>query len=160
MEKKGWSEDELRSRAARYCAMAEHCESEVREKLYQWGAAEMSDSIIDYLTEQGFVDEVRYAHAFTMDKLRYQGWGRVKIKAMLSAKRISAATIADAIDSIDENEYSAILLRLLERKRREGTKKGASEIQLARFLLQRGFTWDEIRGAIKGDLPDESSEMD
>lgn len=161
MAKKEWSEDELRSRAARYCVVAERCESEVREKLYQWGAAaDTADRIIDYLTEERFVDEARYALAFTKDKLRYQGWGRVKIKSMLMAKRISSANVANALDSIGEYEYSSILSRLLERKRKEVTKKRASEIQLARFLLQRGFTWDEIRGAIKGDLPDESPEVD
>lgn len=134
MEKTALSRDEYRNKAARYCAAAEHCESEVREKLRQWGAeAKISDEIIDYLIDNNFINEERYACAFAHDKLRYNGWGKIKIRYMLTGKRISSHAIETALAAIDESEYEAV------RSKVAGKKKGASPIELARFLKQRGF---------------------
>ena len=38
MVKQEWSLDELKYKAEAYCSIAEHCDSEVTNKLLQWGA--------------------------------------------------------------------------------------------------------------------------
>ena len=82
-----WSLDELRHKAEAYCATAEHCCSEVHNKLQLWGAnKEYATIILQRLQADGYINEARYCHAFAHDKVAYQGWGRVKIKAALYAK--------------------------------------------------------------------------
>lgn len=146
MVKREWSLDELKHKAEAYCAAAEHCCFEVNNKLQQWGAnADEIESIISHLTAQRYIDELRYCCAFTHDKIRYQGWGRVKIKAALYAKHIPSLLITQALDAIDETEYLATLERIIATKKRtiKSTDLMARE-KLIRFCLQRGFTYDEI----------------
>lgn len=139
MEKTVLSQPEYRSKSARYCAAAEHCESEVRDKLYQWGCpAAWHDSIIDYLYDNAYLNDERYCRAFVHDKVAYQGWGRLKIQAALSAKRLPSAQINAAIKDIDEIEYNRQLQHLIQKK------KATEPERLVRFLLQRGFTYSEV----------------
>lgn len=127
------------SKAARYCAGAEHCESEVREKFFQWGTpGAYADKIVDYLYEHDYLNTKRYCEAYTHDKLLYQGWGRVKIRMMLQGKKLPAADIREALENIDKKEY----LRVLEKVKSK--KKNATPEEVARYCLQRGFEYAEI----------------
>ena len=75
-----WSLEELKHKAEAYCAGAEHCCSELNNKLLQWGASyEHINLIIMHLKKHDYINEERYCRAFAHDKLLYQGWGRVKI---------------------------------------------------------------------------------
>lgn len=139
MERKEWSPEELRHKAEMYCASAEHCESEMREKLSQWGGSlTVIESIIAHLREGRYIDDKRYCDAFVHDKLLYLGWGRRKIQVMLQCKKLPASMIHESINSIDEMEYSGVLRHLIVKK------KCATREQVARFCLQRGFLWEEI----------------
>ena len=145
-----WSLEQLRAKAEAYCASAEHCCSEVRIKLQQWGAtAEQTDEILAHLQRYRFVDEQRYCNAFVHDKLLYQGWGRMKMRAQLQAKHLSTAAIEQALNEIDRDTYMSVLTRVLATKKRsiKSADPQARE-KLIRFAMQRGFTYDEINGII------------
>ena len=102
MAKHEWSLDELRSKAEAYCATAERCCSEVSSKLLQWGATpDEMEKITLHLIAQRYIDEARYCRAFAHDKVRYQGWGRMKMRAQLQAKHLPSATITQALESIN-----------------------------------------------------------
>ena len=150
MVKHEWSLDELKHKAEAYCATAERCCSEVSNKLQQWDAnADEIDSIIAHLTAQRYIDEARYCCAFAHDKIRYQGWGRVKIKAALYAKHIPSQYIAQAIEAIDEAEYLNTLQHVIATKKRTIKPNDLMvREKLIRFCLQRGFTYDEIEELI------------
>ena len=145
-----WSLEQLRAKAEAYCAMAEHCCSEVRIKLQQWGAtAEQTDEILAHLQRYRFVDEQRYCNAFVHDKLLYQGWGRMKLRAGLQAKHLPIRAIDFALDNLDESEYFRVLNQVITSKKRtiKSSDPQARE-KLIRFCLQRGFTYEDIRGCI------------
>ena len=146
MAKHEWSLDELRYKAEAYCAGAEHCRSEVYVKLQQWGAtSEQSDEIITHLLLQRYIDEQRYCRAFAHDKLLYQGWGRLKIKAALYAKYLSSSDITAALENLNENDYRSTLQRVIATKKRAiKSNDPMAREKLIRFCLQRGFTYDEI----------------
>ena len=141
-----WSMQQLLSKAEAYCAAAEHCISDVRNKLQQWDATnEEAEQIIAHLLEEKYIDEVRYCQAFTHDKLLYQGWGRIKIRAALCAKYLPSACIAQALDSLDEAAYSETLKRVIATKKRAiKSDDPMAREKLIRFCLQRGFTYEEI----------------
>lgn len=150
MVKREWSLDELKHKAEAYCAAAEHCCFEVSNKLQQWGAnSDEIESVLAHLTAQRYIDEARYCAAFTHDKIRYQGWGRVKIKAALYAKHIPSQYIAQAIEAIDEAEYLNTLQHVIATKKRTIKPNDLMvREKLIRFCLQRGFTYDEIEELI------------
>ena len=141
-----WSLDELKHKAEAYCATAEHCNAEIVTKLQQWGAqSEQIEDILLHLTTQRYIDEARYCHAFAHDKVRYQGWGRIKVRAALFAKHLPSSLINQAIADIDENEYFDVLKRVIYTKKRAiNSKDPMAREKLIRFCLQRGFTYDEI----------------
>lgn len=152
MKNQEWSPAELKTKIEAYCAAAEHCEMEARMRLRQWKCdSQNEDEIIDYLIAENFISDERYAKAFVHDKLLYQGWGRVKIAYMLRGKKIAFDIIQSAIQTIDDEEYSRVLNRLvsqrLPQKQLSAIDKSTLD-SLYRFLIQRGFTLDEIKSAI------------
>ena len=140
MEKHELSKAEWLDKCEAYCARAEHCAADVRRKLYEWGApADFSDEIEQILYEQDFLNDARFCNAYVHDKVAYQRWGRVKIQAGLHALQLPESEIAKALDSIEENSYFSNLRKLLQERRSD------SEDKRLRFLLQRGFTYEEIK---------------
>ncbi len=141
MAKTELSTPEWLAKAEAYCARAEHCAADVRRKFYEWGLqdATIADSIEKILYENGFLDDRRFCEAYVHDKVEYQSWGRIKIQAGLRALQLPERNIAEALDSIDETVYFRNLRNLIQSRRAD------SEEKQMRFLLQRGFSYDEIR---------------
>lgn len=135
------------NKASMFCAVAEHCISEVRSKLEKWGIAEEEISeIVDRLIKERFIDEERYAVSFVKDKFRYNKWGRVKIAQALWQKQIPRPVIQEAMTAIGEKEYGEVLKDLLKAKSR-GLKAGTTyerNAKLVRFALGRGFEMNVI----------------
>ena len=139
MENREYSLQELTSRAENYCARAEHCASDLRTKILAWGGTPAeAETIISHLYDYHYLDDARYCRAYTHDKLLYQHWGKVKIRAMLQARQLPSSEILSALENIDETDYNRILLALL------ATKKNATREAQIRFLLQRGFEYATI----------------
>ena len=141
-----WSLEQLTAKAETYCAAAEHCIWEVRNKLQQWEAtAEQIEQILTHLLQHQFIDEKRYCSAYVHDKLLYQGWGRMKMRAQLQAKHLPSAKITEALNAINEKEYMQVLERVMASKKRtiKSTDAQARE-KLIRFCLQRGFSYEDI----------------
>ena len=151
MTNKQITESEAKSRLSALCAQRERCSHEMIEKMKQWELSdEVQAKIMQYLTEHKFVDDERYARALSMDKLRYNKWGRKKIEHALWQKHIDNAIISDVLDEIDDEEYLSVLRPLLQSKRR--STKGGSEYEvnqkLIRFALSRGYEYRLIRQCV------------
>ena len=144
MENREYSLQELTSRAENYCARAEHCASDLRTKILAWGGTPaQAETIISHLYDYHYLDDARYCRAYTHDKLLYQHWGKVKIRAMLQARQLPSSEILSALQNIDETEYNRILLAVV------ATKKNATREAQIRFLLQRGFEYATILRALE-----------
>ena len=140
MERTELSKAEWLDKAEGYCARSEHCAADVRRKLYEWGTpADFSDEIVEKLYERDFLNDARFCRAYVHDKVEYQSWGRMKIQAGLRALSLPEKAIREALEGIDEAEYRKNLRALIASRRAD------SEEKRMRFLLQRGFSFDEIR---------------
>ena len=134
------SKAEWLDKAEAYCARAEHCAADVRRKLYEWQApADVFEPIEQSLYARDFLNDARFCRAYVHDKVVYQSWGRVKIQAGLRALQLPEASICIALDEIDENQYFSNLQNLIRQR------KSDSQDKLLRFLLQRGFTYEEVK---------------
>lgn len=146
------TEAEMLHRAAAYCSTAERCIQEVEKKIKAAGLSpEESERIIARLLEEKFIDEQRFARYFVNDKLRFNKWGRIKIGYELQRKNIPAPVRQEALEGIDDTEYTSILLSLLKAKKR--STKGKDErdiyIKLLRFAAGRGFESREASRCLK-----------
>lgn len=140
MENPDLSPAEWLCKAEAYCARAEHCAADVRRKLLQWGTpSNLYDGIVEKLYELDFLNDSRYCCAYVHDKVAYQSWGRMKIQAGLRALRLPESAIQQALQEIDNAQYIKNLQSLIRQRRAD------SEEKRLRFLLQRGFTYDEIK---------------
>lgn len=146
---------ELFSKARAYCARQERAQQEVRDKLYAWGAHQKEvERTIAQLIGDGFLNEARFAEHFAVSKFRQKGWGRRKIEAALKAKQVSGPCIALGLKSIEDDEYRAELLRLVE-KRWERVKEGDPRVKrqkVFRYFLGKGYAPDLIERALAGVL--------
>ena len=140
MEKHELSKLEALDKAQVYCARSEHCAADVRRKLWEWGVdPQMHNSIEEKLYADGYLNDARFCKAYVHDKVAYQRWGRIKIHAGLCALQLPESAIREALDGIDENVYKENLIYLAHQHRSDSPEKRM------RFLLQRGFTYDEVR---------------
>ena len=140
--KKNLTPPQALNRLASLCSRSEYAESDCRAKLIAWHIAPNdADSIMQSLVENHFVDDRRYAHAFTSDKFKFSGWGRQKIAHALRQKQIPQDAIADAIEEINEDDYIATLYRIMHSKARaiEGKDYAHAKAALLRFAASRGF---------------------
>ena len=129
------TETEALNRVAAYCSTAEHCRAEIAEKLQRWGIAyDAIDRIINCLEQEKYIDEERFCRAFINDKYRFAKWGKMKIGQARQLKKI------------DEEEYHAVLQKLLAAKRKSVRAESEYELngKLVRFALSRGFEMKDI----------------
>ena len=140
MEKHELSKREWLDKAEAYCARSEHCATDVRRKLYEWGApTEIFGFIEENLYANDFLNDARFCHAYVHDKVAFQSWGRLKIQAGLHTLDLPDSEIRKSLDEIEENTYFSNLRSLIASRRSDSPDK------LLRFLAQRGFTYDEIK---------------
>jgi len=143
------------NKAMALCAHQEYCEYDIRGKLKTWGIGERDgDAIIQELTRQKFIDDLRFSVAFVQDKVRLNQWGRIKIRYMLSSRKIAGSIMDQALDRIDGNLYTQTLREMLQKKDRSVATEENPRIRrekLIRFALGRGFEMDEILKILKTD---------
>lgn len=130
------------AKAASLCSRAEHAEAEMRRKLRQWGAeAGDADRVVEWLVDNGFIDNSRYAHAFVYDKSRFDLWGRVKIRHQLRLNGVDGEMVDEAMAEINEDEYVENLRTLLAVKSRTLTVADPykRKVSLMRYGASRGY---------------------
>lgn len=141
------TKNEALSKAMKLCSVKEYAPFEIEQKIVEWGVSEqIAGEIIAELTRDKFLDEFRMARYFTNDKLRFNKWGKVKIKFMLQQKKICKEAIAEALDQISHTEYVDILKAELTKKRKsiKDTDDYKIKGKLFQFASGRGFEADVI----------------
>ena len=133
-------------------ARAERCEHELREKMRAWRIDSRDiEAIINSLTTRRFLDDSRFARAFVRDKYRFARWGRRKIAMALKQKRIDSDTIDEALEEINQEEYTAVLRTLLKAKAAHMDRPLSYDdrVKLFRFAVARGFETQLISSMLK-----------
>lgn len=132
---------------AKYCAFQERCSHDIIEKLssYNIPTAEKED-ILNWLKENNFVDDKRFAITFAQSKFNSKKWGRIKIRYHLENKNLPENIISEALETISEEDYISLFEKLLEEKMKTttGDNDYNKNHKTARFLIARGFEPDII----------------
>lgn len=114
------------------------------------GDTEAVREIVDSLVKNSFVSDLRYASAFAREKASLTGWGPIKIRFALGAKKIDRATIDAALEEIEPEKANDKLRRLMEQKWKSLQDDPQGKLKLLKFALGRGYGYDEVK-----DIADE-----
>ena len=136
------TKEEALAKAMQICSIRECSASEIEDKLNKWGIPVIDHKlIIEYLRREKFIDDFRLAKYYTNDKLRFNKWGKVKIRIMLQQKGIGDEAIISAMDQVDKEKYFDVLKEELSKKR--NTIKDDDDYiikgKLFKFATGRGF---------------------
>lgn len=160
MKNEEWNEglQTFYNRATALCARSEYSPYDIVRKCRDWGLSEAeSESLVERLKEERFIDERRYVHAFVNDKLKYAHWGRVKIQFALRQKQLPDALICEALDEVMEpDSYQETLVSLLRQKmaRMPRPLSPQDRAKVYRFAASRGYEMETIARAMEMVLND------
>ena len=146
------SPDQVLDKMAKYRGYQERCVKDVRDKLKTYNILqEDRDKILDYLTDNRFVNNERFAKSFVRGKINQSGWGLNKIRFHLLQKGIAKETIDEALEQTDKEVYRQRLINILTTKSK--TVKAANDFErkrkLAAYAMQKGFesnlVWEVLK---------------
>ena len=138
-------------RLRRLCSRREYCRSDVMKNALDAldGDRSQAEKVVQTLSDEKYVDDLRYASAFARDKASLAGWGEVKIRYMLGTKGISKDIINMALEEIDAGKAQSRLEKLLETKYRTLKDDPQCRLKMLRFALGRGYGYDEVTDVVE-----------
>lgn len=144
--------DQVLDKMAKYCAYQERCVKDVRDKLKTFEIPEEEKTkILDYLIDNRFVNDERFAKAFVRGKVNQSGWGLNKIRFHLMQKGIDKEIIAEALGQTDEEVYRQRLIDILKTKSKtvKATNDYEKKRKLAAYAMQKGFESSLVWSVVK-----------
>lgn len=136
-----------------YCAYQERCISEVKTKMFSLKIPSLHfPSLLESLIENKFLDEERYVRAFMRSKVSFKKDGLEKIRFGLMKKGIKDEDIKLVFEELDSETYASNLNSLIEKKWISlllKNEKQEAKAKLIRYLLAKGYKYDEFKGLLK-----------
>lgn len=148
------TEEEMLVKMAGLCAGAEQCSSDIYDKVIKKGfSQDIADRIVGYLVKNKYIDDSRYARAYATDKVRFSGWGKIKIRMYLRAKKMPDSIISQALEYVVAKDYKEVLHKVLSAKASGLDLSDVKDRQkLYRHLASRGFEASLIIPAIRNHI--------
>ena len=144
--------DQVLDKMAKFCAYQERCVKDVRDKLKTFDIPEEEKTkILDYLLDNRFVNDERFAKSFVRGKVNQSGWGLNKIRFHLIQKGIDKELIDEALGQTDEEVYRQRLIDILRVKAKSVKAETDFEKKrkLAAYVMQKGFegglVWEVLK---------------
>ncbi|GCC51190.1 RecX family transcriptional regulator [Chryseotalea sanaruensis] len=150
---------EAKIKLYRFCAYQERCHQDVETKLYELGMrGDEVDEIIHHLIAEGFLNEERFAKAFTNGKFRLKHWGKLKIVNALEQRKLTNHCIQAGLKEIGEDEYIDTLQNLLSKKAPgiEVDNIFSLRDRLSRYAIQKGYETELVWRELKILFPDKT----
>ena len=152
MQRKKLTPEQAKQKALRYCAYQERSHQEVKNKLYEMGLYSSEvDELLTYLITEGFLNEERFAKAFTGGKFRIKKWGRIKIIHALESRGLTKNCIRIGIKEIEEEDYYQTLTELLKSKIAELDESNIFVLRdkASKFAILKGYEPDLVWKVLK-----------
>jgi regulatory protein len=142
--------DDALARCYRHIARREHSTAELRAKLARTGLSQSAvEEALAIVTEQGYLDDDRYARLLAHDRRELDGWGTQRIRARLQDAGIATEVIERVLAPHTPVQEHAAALQLL-RRRFPGAPSTNRERQRAyEALIRQGFESELAYEAIR-----------
>jgi len=110
-------------------------------------------NFIKQLVEEKYLDDERFIKAYIHTKIYIKKWGKKKIQAELSMKKLDKTFIQKTFLDVDDERYIENLNHLADRKWATLYRKADRERQasLFRYLVGKGYESDLIMDWIKAN---------
>jgi regulatory protein len=147
VKKNTLSYDEIKSKAQNYCAYQERCHMEVENKLRTYSTSkEEIDNIIYELIKNNYLNETRFAQAFSRGKFKFKNWGKMRIKMELEKRKVSKKNIDIGMNEINEEDYIKKLDELFQKciDKFQKYNKQQMKKKIFDYLNYRGWEYDKI----------------
>lgn len=144
VQKKPFTKEKALDRLTTICSKSEQCEFEINRKLLNWRINLVDRrEIIDYLKNNRYLDDERFAKSYAKDKARFSYWGPSKIRGELIKRRINSAIIKVAIENVESSAWKEGLLKCATSKAKNldllNVDAWNNRQKLFRYLISRGF---------------------
>ena len=145
---------DLFKRLAAYCARGERSPLQVELWLERRGVeAPQYPAYQEQLQVLNLLNPERFAQAFASDKMRFCGWGPLKVRAALKHHKLPEELIARALQQQDEelqSESEAALAELLRSKlsRTSAPNPYLLAQKLIAYAANKGYTREQIARAL------------
>lgn len=102
------------------------------------------------LIELRFIDDARYAEAYTREKSQLAGWGAKKIALHLRQKGVDREIIKATLSALDSCEQQERLEDKLTKKLRTTKAANSYELRgkLLRYAMSLGYEYDSAKDII------------
>ena len=136
--------------ALRLIEFRDRTEKELREKLTKKGySEEQIEDTVEFLKNYGYIDDKRYASHFINDAINLKKWGKIRIRTELLHKGIDREVVDFAIeDAFSELDDDRVLTEMKKRFSNSDFSNMKERNRIFGFFTRRGFTPDEIKGAM------------
>lgn len=146
---KNMDREEALKKLLHYCNYQDRCEKEIVAKLNSFELEESDKRfVLEFLREEGFVNDERYCRSYVKSKLNLKKWGVNKIKLSLIAKGVCKEIIDAVLSEIDRDSYKEELVNLLRNKKIEESDPYKRRAKLIRYAMSKGYLYSEIIEAI------------
>ena len=130
----------------RLCARSEKSTGDALRLMRTWGVPEAEQrGVLDKLLTNRYIDNRRYAEAYTREKSNLAGWGERKIAMQLRLKGVERETISAVLAELMTDDTKQERLRdKLEHKLRSIKATNDYELRgkLLRYALGLGYDYD------------------
>ena len=124
-----------------YCDYQDRCKKEIFAKLNTFELADNDkDFIVDFLNDEGYINDERYCRSYVKSKLNLKKWGVNKIKISLISKGVDREIIDNVVSEIDQDSYKEELIKLLENKKINESDPYKRKAKLIRYAVGKGYS--------------------
>ena len=150
-ERKTKTAEQALNALMRLCSKAEKSSGDALRLMYTWGVPMAErQGVLQKLIELRFIDDARYAEAYTREKSAIAGWGARKIAQHLYQKGIAKEIVERTIATLEGGDQRAMLEKRLQRKL--PSVKAANDYELRgkllRYALGLGYDYDMVISVI------------
>ncbi|MDF0693359.1 regulatory protein RecX [Aquirufa ecclesiirivi] len=138
---------EVLQKLARYCAYQERCVWEIQVKMGSFAILpEDQATYLDWLEDNNYLNQERFAKLFVRSKFNQKSWGRNKIKFELKRLQVKDPLIQKALEELKELPYDARLESMLIEKFNQvkDPNEWSKKQKCYQYALRKGFEPDLI----------------
>lgn len=104
-------------------------------------------AVIDRLTEQDFLNDLRFTSMWMNDRLQYKHHSVLKLRQELQQKGIARELIDQALEAVSPRKEVEVIVELIKEKNL--LQKYSDQNKLKQYLMQKGFRYTNIVAALQ-----------
>ena len=135
-------------RALWYLSRGDLSKRELTEKLKKICPKEIAEKVAERMTELGYINDERYARRLAESYLKAKRVAPRRAAVEMAAKGIERETVREALGSVEADSVE-IICELIEKKYKNKLSDPDSQRKTVAALCRRGFSFSDIRAAIK-----------